>query len=79
MTSDVNHTGIHWKAGMGWEHVSVPSRKLVNQFEYICAASGGVDWTLGCISIKHSTFIELRWDWGGNKCILNFVKNEEKL
>jgi len=43
MTSDVNHTGIHRKAGMGWEHVSIPSRKLVNQFEYICAASGGVD------------------------------------
>jgi len=52
---------------------------LVNQFKYIRAASGGVDWTLGCIQLNTALFIELKWDWGGNKCILNFVKNKGKL
>jgi len=65
--------------GMGWEHVSILSRMLVNQFKYIRAASGGVDWTLGCIQLNTALFIELKWDWGGNKCILNFVKNKGKL
>lgn len=56
MTSDVNHMGIHWKASDAWNWVGTcihSVRNALNQFEYICAAAGGADWTLGCISIEH--------------------------
>jgi len=58
MTSDVitqEYTGRLQMHGMGWEHVSILSRMLVNQFKYIRAASG-VWIGRWMYSIEHSTF-----------------------